>query len=64
LSANTEVIAANVAIKVVTERSLLAIIEQNTDQTRATNQCRGHFFDNNTIAPLFVAKMNNVVTKS
>ena len=64
LSADAEVIAANVAIKVIAERSLLAIIEQNTDQTSATNQRRGHFFDNYAVAPFFVAEMNDMVTKS
>jgi hypothetical protein len=64
LSADAEVIATNIAIKVIAERSLLAIIEQNTDQTSATNQRRGHFFDNHTVAPFFVAEMNNMVPKS
>ena len=64
LSTDAEVIAANVAIKVIAERSLLAIVEQNTDQTSATNQRRGHFFDNHTVTPFFVAKMNDMVPKS
>ena len=64
MSADAEVIATNIAIKVIAERSLLAIIEQNTDQTSATNQRRGHFFDNYAVAPFFVAKMNNMVPKS
>ena len=64
LSTDAEVIATNVVIEVVAERTLLAVVEQNTDQTRTTNQRRGHFFDNNTVAPFFVAKVNDVVAKS
>ena len=64
MSADTEIVAADVAVEVVIKGALLTIFKEDADETGSAHQHRRHFFYNGTLTPLFIAKMDDFVSKS
>jgi hypothetical protein len=63
IAAQAEIITAHVTVEIVIEGALLTVFEQNTHEAGATDKNRGHFFDDNSTAPLSVIGMDYVVSE-
>ena len=51
-------------VEIVVERSLYAVVEQHTDQTRAALDGRGHLLDDGSIAPLLTIVVKAAIPKA
>jgi hypothetical protein len=61
---HAEVITTQLAVEIVVESALLAILKQNAHQARATDQDRGHFLNDDSTAPLFIIDVDHFVSES
>ena len=61
--AQAEVTTAELAVHVVVERALLAVLEENADEARAAGDDRGHHLDDGAETPLFLGDVEDAVTE-
>src|SRR6185369_14239104 len=60
---DAEEVAALLVVEIVAERTLLAVLEEQPDETRTTGNDRRALLDHRSLAPLLVVQMHHAVAE-